>query len=109
MGKQLPFLATDEEVAILDEHNIRWSAFCHGNINKLKQNKSDRNDLFDKIVLRTILILMGCLIAGLTPLLNDVILVMFEYMIAIAMVLVGTISMIFLLRDTRGRRRRVLQ
>jgi len=102
----LSFRPTNEELVVLDEHNVRWSEFCRGNINRLKEGKQlSRNDLFDKIVLRTILIMLGCLIVCFTPLLNDIILIMFEYMVGITMVFIGTISMIFLWRDNYSRKR----
>lgn len=103
--KWLNFKPTSQELLILDEHNVRWSEFCHGNINRLKEGKQlSKNDLFDKIVLRTILIMLGCLIVGFTPLLDDVILVMFEYMVGITMVLIGSISMLVLWRENARSR-----
>ena len=97
----LTFRPTLEEQKILDSHNVRWTSFCRENIQKL--NKDNKQDLWDKIVLRMLLIVLGALIFAFSPLLEDVILVTLEYFVGTTMVLIGTLSMLFLWKGKRAR------
>jgi len=93
-------VTSPEEDALLDRYNISWSKFCHQKIMELKG--IDKDELFEKIVLRAILIAVGGLIFALSPLLNDIVLVVVEYVIGTTMILTGSISMIFLWKRQRG-------
>jgi len=62
-------------------------------------------DMDSKIINRALLIIMGCLIFALSPLLNDVFLVMLEYIVGTSMVFIGSISMVFLLKKYRKNKK----
>jgi len=101
-GDMLTFRPTLEEKHILDRNNIRWTEFCRKNIATLNNNVKE--DIWDKIVARMILIVLGGLIFALSPLMGDIVLVMLEYMVGTSMVLIGTISTIFLWRNRKRDR-----
>ena len=99
MGDVLGYRPTPNEKMILDKNNIRWNDFCRANIQNLE--KDNKDTLFDKVILRMIIIALGCLIFAFSPLLNDIVLVMLEYLIGTTMVFIGVISLIMM----RVRRR----
>ena len=100
MGDVLSFRPTNEEKTLLDKKNIRWTDFCRKNIMDLKIHTKE--DLVDKVIIRVSCILLGCLIFVMSfTLLNDVILVIVNYIIAASMVIVGTAGIIFLRRDKK--------
>jgi len=88
------FKATPEEVAILDRYGIKWSEFCHSNIGKLK--KRDRDEFFDKLIIRMLLIAMGGFIFATSTLSNNIFIILVEYVIGLTMVFIGTLSIIVL-------------
>jgi|GEM_PF-3158095 len=101
--KILTYRASYEEVKLLDDNNLRWTDFCKNNLNDLKNKK--KNDIGDKLVLRLMLIILGCLTVGLTPLMTDVVLVYLEYIVGITMAFIGTISILVLWRANSNVRR----
>lgn len=104
MGDVLSYRPSIEERKILDHHNVKWKEFCRHNI----YNLGKRDDEFmDKIVIRMILIILGCLVVGLSHLLNDPLLIMFEYIVGISMVFIGSISTVFLWIKQRKDKERI--
>ena len=101
--KQLLFKPTTEELVTLDRNNIRWSDFCHKNIINLNNKK--RDDIMDKIISRMLLVVVGCLIFALSPLLNDIFLIIIEWIIGTIMVIVGSVSTIYLYLQQRKSKR----
>lgn len=104
--KQLLFKPSVEELIVLDENNIRWSTFCHENIKRLGQKGDElllkkKSELQDKIILRIILVAMGCFIFAFSPLLNDIFLVIIEYVIGGVMVVGGSISLVLMWRKEK--------
>jgi len=103
MGYQLLFKPSAEEVAILDENNIKWSDFCHENIRRIGSKK--KQELLDKIAFRMVLIGIGGLLFALAPLFNDVWIILFEWLLGLSLAVVGMISLIYLaLERYNGRR-----
>ena len=105
VSDMLTFAPNDTEKMILDRHNIRWSEFCHTKIKELDMEVDIVKDMDSKIINRALLIIMGCLIFALSPLLNDVFLVMLEYIVGTSMVFIGSISMVFLLKKYRKNKK----
>ena len=87
----LGFRPTREEREILDYNNIKWSEFCHRNIESLSKKRND--ELFERIALRMVLIGLGATIFCLSPLLNDVFLLIIEFVISSVLLLIGSISL----------------
>jgi len=101
--KILTYRASYDDLHLLDENNLRFTDFCRQGFNSLK-NK-DKQDINDKVVLRLLLIVLGGVAVGLTPLISNLVIVMLEYCVGITMVLVGTISLVLLWRNERNARR----
>ena len=95
----LSFRPTLEEKTLLDRKNIRWSEFCRKNIQELMIHT--KQDLYDKIIIRVACILLGCLIFLFSYLLNDIILIICNYVIAATMAITGTAGIILLRRDKK--------
>jgi len=98
--KILTYRASYDEVQLLDVNNIRFVDFCKKGFKELENNKKD--DIFDKIVLRMLLIVIGGIVVGLTPLISNIAIIMLEYIVGISMVFIGSISMVFLWRNNRN-------
>jgi hypothetical protein len=99
----LSYRPTMDELVILDENKIRWTDFCRKNIANLKNDT--KTEVMDKLILRALLIALGGIIFAFSPLLNDIVLIMIEIMIGIALVFIGTLSILILWRDTYKQRR----
>lgn len=94
MEKNLGYRASAEEVATLDRHNISWSPFCRENIKRLRHK--DRDEYFDKLIIRMVLIALGCLIFATSTLYNNFLIIVIEWVISITMVFIGSLSTLLL-------------
>lgn len=97
--KILSYRASLDDVQVLDENNLRFVDFCKRGLDDLRRKRKD--DLSDKVVLRLLLIILGSVVVGLTPLMSDVVLIVLEYIVGTVMVIIGTLSLVLLWRNRR--------
>jgi len=93
--KTLTYRASSEELAIFDRYNIKWSDFCRENIKRLKHK--DRDMYYDKLIVRMVLIALGCSIFATSTLYNNFLIILLEWVIGITMVFIGSLSTILLI------------
>ena len=97
--KILTYRASYDDIRVLDENKLRFVDFVKRGLDDLRRKHKD--DISDKIVLRLLLIILGCVTVGLTPLMMDLFLVLLEYVVGTVMICIGTLSLVLLWRNRR--------
>ena len=67
----------------------------------MRLKNKNKDELFDKVISRLVLIVIGALVAGLSPLMNDLVLTTIEFALGLVMVIIGTFSLIYLVVKKR--------